>query len=208
MICFVAFFYYALRMCICDFWICQLFKCINFCLIFFIIFSIVYYGYLTWFLSGAVVAISCFVLVGLFALQHWGTQKVAFIFAPVVIIWLFSIGSIGLYNIIHWNPQIYHALSPYYIIKFFQITGKDGWLSLGGILLCITGETSNKMSKFNMLLFLISSINMANIWAFMITGAEAMFADLGHFTGASIRVCWTLFLLEVGNKYYRLMRLV
>lgn len=106
-----------------------------------------------------VVIISCIVLVGLFALQHRGTQRVAFMFAPIVVIWLLCIGSIGLYNIIHWNPKIYRALSPYYIIKFFQTTGKDGWLSLGGILLCITGT-------------------------------EAMFADLGHFSAASIRVAF------------------
>ncbi|XP_020250340.1 potassium transporter 7 [Asparagus officinalis] len=109
--------------------------------------------------NGEVVIISCVVLVGLFALQHRGTQRVAFMFAPVVIIWLVCIGSIGLYNIIRWNPRIYRALSPHYIIKFFKVTGKDGWLSLGGILLCITGS-------------------------------EAMFADLGHFSGTSIRVAF------------------
>ena len=60
-------------------------------------------------------------------------------FAPVVIIWLVSIFSVGLYNTIHWNPKIVRALSPYYLIKFFIKTGKEGWISLGGILLCITG---------------------------------------------------------------------
>ncbi|XP_072985211.1 potassium transporter 7-like [Typha latifolia] len=109
--------------------------------------------------DGEVVIIACIVLVGLFALQHRGTQKVAFIFAPIVIIWLLCIGGIGLYNIIHWNPRICHALSPHYIVKFFRITGKDGWISLGGILLAITGT-------------------------------EAMFADLGHFTDASIRLAF------------------
>ncbi|KAL0927880.1 hypothetical protein M5K25_002101 [Dendrobium thyrsiflorum] len=109
--------------------------------------------------NAVVVIISCIVLVGLFALQHRGTHRVAFLFAPIVIIWLLCIGLIGLYNIIHWNPRIYLALSPSYIIKFFKVTGKDGWLSLGGILLCITGS-------------------------------EAMFADLGHFTAASIRVAF------------------
>jgi KUP system potassium uptake protein len=60
-------------------------------------------------------------------------------FAPIVIIWLVSILSIGLYNIVHWNPKIVHALSPHYIIKFFNHTGKEGWISLGGVLLSITG---------------------------------------------------------------------
>lgn len=83
--------------------------------------------------------LACVILVGLFALQHIGTHRVAFLFAPIVIIWLLSIFSIGLYNIIHWNPKIVQALSPYYIVKFFRQTGKDGWISLGGILLAITG---------------------------------------------------------------------
>ncbi|KAJ3676179.1 hypothetical protein LUZ60_003591 [Juncus effusus] len=109
--------------------------------------------------NGEVVLIACVVLVSLFALQHRGTHKVAFVFAPVVILWLISIGIIGLYNIIHWNRSIYRALSPHYIVKFFKVTGKDGWLSLGGILLSITGT-------------------------------EAMFADLGHFTAASIRLAF------------------
>ncbi|KAL5221907.1 hypothetical protein ABZP36_026620 [Zizania latifolia] len=107
----------------------------------------------------SVVLLSCIILVGLFALQHRGTQKVAFMFAPIVIIWLFCIGGIGLYNIIHWNPRIYQALSPYYIVKFFKTTGRDGWIALGGILLSMTGS-------------------------------EAMFADLGHFTSASVRLAF------------------
>ncbi|CAN6464494.1 unnamed protein product [Victoria cruziana] len=109
--------------------------------------------------DGEVVILACVLLVGLFALQHYGTQKVAFMFAPIVILWLLSIGSIGIYNVIVWNPRVYRALSPYYIYRFFKITGKDGWASLGGVLLCITGT-------------------------------EAMFADLGHFTAVSIRVAF------------------
>ncbi|KAL5173424.1 Potassium transporter 4 [Glycine soja] len=106
-----------------------------------------------------VVLIACVILVGLFALQHYGTHKVAFVFAPVVIIWLAAIFSIGLYNIIYWNPKIFHAISPHYLIKFFIKTGKEGWISLGGMLLCITGT-------------------------------EAMFADIGHFTTLSIRLAF------------------
>ncbi|KAG6715549.1 hypothetical protein I3843_04G000500 [Carya illinoinensis] len=109
--------------------------------------------------NGEVLLIACVILVGLFALQHCGTHKVAFIFAPVVIIWLVSIFSIGLYNTLHWNPKIVRAFSPHYIIKFFSENGKDGWISLGGILLSITGT-------------------------------EAMFADLGHFTALSIRLAF------------------
>ncbi|KAM1111669.1 hypothetical protein ACFX2I_044655 [Malus domestica] len=109
--------------------------------------------------DGELLLLACVILVGLFALQHCGTHRVAFLFAPIVIIWLISIFSVGLYNTIHWNPAVVRALSPHYIIKFFRETGKDGWISLGGVLLSITGT-------------------------------EAMFADLGHFTALSIRLAF------------------
>ncbi|KAI8010617.1 hypothetical protein LOK49_LG06G03496 [Camellia lanceoleosa] len=89
--------------------------------------------------NGEVLLLACVILVGLFALQHYGTHRVTFMFAPIVIIWLISIFAIGLYNTIYWNPKIVYAISPHYIIKFVSDTGKDGWISLGGILLSITG---------------------------------------------------------------------
>ncbi|KAI3957946.1 hypothetical protein MKW98_020588 [Papaver atlanticum] len=88
----------------------------------------------------AVVPITCFVLVGLFALQHYGTHRVGFLFAPIVLTWLLCITTLGVYNIVRWNPQIYRALSPYYMYTFLKKTKRRGWMSLGGILLCITGS--------------------------------------------------------------------
>ncbi|KAL0372397.1 UNVERIFIED_CONTAM: Potassium transporter 6 [Sesamum calycinum] len=109
------------------------------------------------------VPVACIVLIALFALQHYGTHRVGFLFAPVVIIWLLCISAIGLYNIFHWNPHVYRALSPYYIYRFLKKTQVEGWMSLGGILLCITGS-------------------------------EAMFADLGHFSQSSIKIAFTFFI--------------
>lgn len=106
------------------------------------------------------VPVACAILVFLFALQHYGTHRVGFLFAPVVITWLFCISAIGVYNIFHWNPNVYQALSPYYMYKFLKKTQRGGWMSLGGILLCITGS-------------------------------EAMFADLGHFSQLSIKIAFT-----------------
>ncbi|KAJ0675141.1 putative potassium transporter [Helianthus annuus] len=78
------------------------------------------------------VPVACIILIALFALQHYGTHRVGHLFAPVIIIWLFSISSIGLYNIIHWNPHIYKALSPVHMYKFLKKTQSGGWKSLGG----------------------------------------------------------------------------
>ncbi|GMI99153.1 potassium uptake 8 [Hibiscus trionum] len=103
---------------------------------------------------------ACAILIFLFALQHYGTNRVGFLFAPVVITWLLCISAVGVYNIFHWNPHVYQALSPYYMYKFLKKTQKKGWMSLGGILLCITGS-------------------------------EAMYADLGHFSQLSIKIAFT-----------------
>ena len=108
----------------------------------------------------AVIPITCFILVCLFALQHYGTHRVGFLFAPIVLAWLLCISTFGLYNIFKWNPHIYKALSPYYMFKFLKKTRISGWMSLGGILLCITGS-------------------------------EAMFADLGHFSYMAIQIAFT-----------------
>ncbi|MBA0737374.1 hypothetical protein Gogos_010842 [Gossypium gossypioides] len=85
-----------------------------------------------------VVLISCVIIVGLFSLQHHGTNRVAFMFAPIVTAWLLCISSIGIYNIFRWNPHIFHALSPVYMLKFLKRTGIEGWISLGGVVLSIT----------------------------------------------------------------------
>ncbi|XP_030530236.1 potassium transporter 3 [Rhodamnia argentea] len=87
----------------------------------------------------SVIAIASVVLIGLFVLQHRGTYRAAFLFAPIMILWSLSIAAVGIYNIIVWNPNVYKALCPYYIVEFFRHTGIDGWISLGGVLLCITG---------------------------------------------------------------------
>ncbi|XVF30552.1 hypothetical protein REPUB_Repub16aG0067800 [Reevesia pubescens] len=118
-------------------------------------------------LTGVVVVIACILLVGLFVLQHRSTYKVAFMFAPIVILWPFSIAAIGLYNTIKWNPRVYEALSLYYVYIFFRDTGRDGWISFGGVVLCITNSCMPFLSN---------------------TGTEAMFADLGQYTAASIRI--------------------
>lgn len=89
------------------------------------------------------VPIACVILILLFALQHYGTHRVGFLFAPIVITWLLCISGIGVYNIVHWNPHVYQALSPYYMYKFLRKTQRGGWMSLGGILLCMTGKNNS-----------------------------------------------------------------
>ncbi|KAK4371003.1 hypothetical protein RND71_010478 [Anisodus tanguticus] len=142
-------------------------------------------GILTPAISDVEVPVACIVLIALFALQHYGTHRVGFLFAPVVVAWLLCISAIGVYNIIHWNPHVYRALSPYYMYKFLKKTQTRGWMSLGGIL------------------FIIISLNTKLIRS----GSEAMFADLGHFSQLSIKsvllaICFVIFFGSIEALYF------
>ncbi|KAL8160534.1 hypothetical protein V2J09_002071 [Rumex salicifolius] len=79
------------------------------------------------------------ILVGLFSLQHYGTDKVGWLFAPIVLLWFLLIGGIGIYNIKQHDKSVLKAFSPVYIFRYLRRGKKDGWTSLGGILLSITG---------------------------------------------------------------------
>ncbi|EOA16028.1 hypothetical protein CARUB_v10004157mg [Capsella rubella] len=86
-----------------------------------------------------VVLVSIVILIGLFSMQHYGTDKVGWLFAPIVLIWFLFIGATGVYNICKHDTSVLKAFSPTYIYLYFKRRGRDGWISLGGILLSITG---------------------------------------------------------------------
>ncbi|KAK9983808.1 hypothetical protein SO802_033333 [Lithocarpus litseifolius] len=86
-----------------------------------------------------IVWISVVILIVLFMVQTFGTDKVGCSFAPILCIWFAFIAGIGLYNFIKFDPTVIKALHPKYIIDYFQRNKKDAWISLGGIILTITG---------------------------------------------------------------------
>ncbi|VVA27267.1 PREDICTED: potassium transporter [Prunus dulcis] len=89
--------------------------------------------------NGVVVLVAVVILVLLFTMQRHGTDKVGWLFAPVVLLWFLVIGGIGMFNIWKYDRSILKAFSPVYVYRFFKRGGKDGWASLGGIMLSITG---------------------------------------------------------------------
>ncbi|KAF9689510.1 hypothetical protein SADUNF_Sadunf01G0099500 [Salix dunnii] len=96
-------------------------------------------GILTPAISDVVTVVAVVILVGLFSMQHYGTDKVGWLFAPIVLLWFLLIGGIGLFNIWKYDTGVLKAFSPVYIYKYLRKGGKDGWTSLGGIMLSITG---------------------------------------------------------------------
>ncbi|KAM3344528.1 putative potassium transporter 12 isoform X1 [Capsicum galapagoense] len=135
------------------------------------------HGRIPGFGTNALVITSIIILGALFSIQRYGSSKVGFTFAPALGLWFFSLGSIGVYNLLKHDVTVLRALNPAYIYLFFKKNSINGWSALGGCVLCITG-------------------------------AEAMFADLGHFSVKSIQIAFTsvvfpcLFLAYFGQAAY------
>ena len=94
--------------------------------------------YLMW--TDKIVWISIAILVCLFMFQRLGTDKVGYSFAPIICVWFIFIGGIGVYNFIRFDPTVIKAINPKYIVDYFRRNKKDAWISLGGVVLAITGS--------------------------------------------------------------------
>lgn len=92
----------------------------------------------TVFFKPYVVPISLIILVILFLFQYRGTEKVGSVFGPVMLLWFFILGLLGLSSIVK-TPEILYALNPYYAFEFFQHHGLQGATILGATFLAVTG---------------------------------------------------------------------
>ncbi len=109
-------------------------------------------------LSHLIVPISLGILIALFTLQRYGTGAVGWLFGPVILIWFSVIGVLGAREVIA-HPGVLQALSPTWGARFMVDHGVAGFLTLGGVVLAVTG-------------------------------AEALYADRGHFGAGPIRITW------------------
>ena len=109
-------------------------------------------------LSHLVVPISLGILAGLFAIQPRGTGAVGWVFGPVLLVWFVVIGGLGVHQVVQ-HPGVLQALAPIWAIRFMIDHGFAAFLTLGGVVLAITG-------------------------------AEALYADRGHFGASPIRRTW------------------
>ncbi len=78
------------------------------------------------------------ILIALFAAQQFGTEKIGRAFGPIMLLWFVVIALLGLFAIAQ-RPVVIEALDPRHGIAFLERAGREGWLVLGGVFLCITG---------------------------------------------------------------------
>lgn len=105
-----------------------------------------------------VVPITVMVLIGLFAVQPFGTSKVGAFFGPVMLLWFGTLAVLGFIQAIQY-PIIFTAISPHYALHFIATSPLIAFLVLGAVFLTLTG-------------------------------AEALYADMGHFGRPPIQKAW------------------
>ncbi len=114
-------------------------------------------------LGGYIVPLTVTILAGLFVIQRRGTASVGKLFGPIMVLWFVTLAVLGI-NAIARHPTILFALSPHYAIDFFITDRLKAFLTLGTVVLAVTG-------------------------------AEALYADMGHFGREPIRRAWFFFVL-------------
>ncbi|MGA7673495.1 MAG: potassium transporter Kup [Rhizomicrobium sp.] len=89
-------------------------------------------------LQPLILPLSLIILVGLFMIQSRGTARMGRLFGPVMIVWFIVLGVLGLRAIIQ-APQILKALSPHYGLMLFVSEPWTAFVSLGSVVLAVTG---------------------------------------------------------------------
>ena len=78
------------------------------------------------------------ILVGLFAVQSRGTQKIGRLFGPVMVLWFVVLAVLGAIAIAR-APQIFQAVNPAYGIALFAHEPWTAFVALGSVVLAVTG---------------------------------------------------------------------
>ena len=114
-------------------------------------------------LDRLIIPITLVVIVGLFAIQRFGTATVGKLFGPVMVIWFAIIAATGVIETAR-HPGILRALSPLPGLRFLFNEPGRGFIALGSVVL-------------------------------VVTGAEALYADMGHFGRPAIARAWVFAVL-------------
>ncbi len=130
--------------------------------------------------TDAVVFISVVITVGLFWYQHKGTEKVANIFSPIMLLWFIVIGASGIFSLAHMPLMFLKIINPYYALRFLF----DGNISV------------NRLIAHGIIsLFVLSDVILSA------TGGEALYADMGHMGRKPITKAWIFVFITLILNY-------
>ena len=118
----------------------------------------------------------------LFSFQARGSEKVAWAFGPVMVIWFLALATGGLMALFA-APQVLLAINPMYGINYLLSNGLAGFLILSSVILCATGGEALYADMGHLgrepivqawyLVFVALSINYLGQGAFLMTHPDA-----------------------------------
>lgn len=111
------------------------------------------------------VAIGCVILVMLFSVQRYGSHSIGNISGPIIFLWFLTLAGLGVYNIaLHPEEswKVAGGFSPMSIVRFWTMGKNGGWNAWRSL----------------------AGVTLA------VTGAEALYADMGHFGAGPISAAW------------------
>ncbi len=85
-----------------------------------------------------VVPATLIIILGLFLFQSQGTERVAILFGPVMVVWFLTIAALGLRHVGD-DMEILKALNPQYAAGFLAHNGWASFIVLGSVFLAVTG---------------------------------------------------------------------
>ena len=85
-----------------------------------------------------IMPLTLIILVGLFAMQRRGTEKIGKLFGPVMVLWFLILAVLGAIAIAK-APQILRAADPRYGLALFVTEPWTAFVALGSVVLAVTG---------------------------------------------------------------------
>jgi KUP system potassium uptake protein len=132
--------------------------------------------------QGVLMFIAAIIAIGLFAFQAKGSDRVAWAFGPVMVVWFATLAISGLIALTY-APQVLLAINPMYGIHYLTSHGLEGFLILSSVILCATGGEALYADMGHLgrapivrawyLVFIALTINYLGQGAFLITNPGA-----------------------------------
>ncbi len=85
-----------------------------------------------------VIPLTLIILIGLFAMQNRGTAKIGTLFGPFMVLWFAVLAVLGTISLVQ-TPSVLVAINPWYAIRIFAEEPWHAFVSLGAVVLAVTG---------------------------------------------------------------------
>src|ERR1700704_4064458 len=85
-----------------------------------------------------IVAATLAILIGLFVIQRYGTERIGKLFGPVMVAWFAVIAILGIVNVLK-APAILHAVNPLEAARFLVADPIISFAVIGAVFLALTG---------------------------------------------------------------------